>query len=141
MFPRRAVVLAVALVCAGTASARSADAVDAIVGTWRGASLCTDRRVAPACSDEVVIYDILRIAGRAGTVTVNADKVIDGKREPMGSLEFTFDAAHGRWSTDIETPRVRATWSLVVAGTSMTGTMVQLPVNAAVRRMTLTKDK
>ena len=141
MRPRRAAVFVVALACIAATSARGADAVDAIVGTWRGTSLCTDRRAAPACNDEVVIYDVVRTAAKADTVTGNADKVVDSRREPMGSLEFTFDAANGRWSTDIVTPRVRATWSLAVAGTSMTGTMVQLPSKAVVRRMTLTKDK
>ena len=141
MRPRHAAVLVAALACIAAASARAAGAVDAIVGTWRGTSLCGDRAAAPACSDEVVIYDIVRTGGKADAVTVNADKVIDGTRVPMGSLDFTFDAAHGRWSTNIETPRVRATLSLVVDGASMTGTMVQLPSNAVVRRMRLTKDK
>ena len=30
---------------------------DAILGVWRGSSLCTDREVAPACKDEQVRYD------------------------------------------------------------------------------------
>jgi hypothetical protein len=138
---QRAAAVAVAIVSIGASSARAAAGpVDAIVGTWRGTSLCVDRQAAPACTDETVIYDIVATAGKPDTVTVKADKVVDGKREPMGVLDFTFDAARGRWSTAIETPRLRATWYLVVEGTAMSGTMVMLPANAVVRRITLTKD-
>ena len=35
-----------------------------IVGTWQGTSTCTDRVAAPACSDEVAVYEIADTATR-----------------------------------------------------------------------------
>src|SRR6187549_1814569 len=91
----------VVLLAVAQAPAWAGSSSDAIVGTWRGSSLCVDRKAAPACNDETVIYDITATAGKADTVTVNADKVVDGKRVTMGVLDFTRDA-DGGWTTEIE---------------------------------------
>src|SRR5512144_2989995 len=83
---------------------------DDIVGTWRGSSVCVDRQAAPACTDEQVIYEIRASPGQPNTVTVRADKVVDGKRVSMGVLDFTLDAKTGGWTTEFETPRMHALW-------------------------------
>ena len=112
---------------------------DAIVGTWHGSSLCVDRKAAPACNDETVVYDIVATAGKKDTVTVTADKVVDGKPLTMGVLDFTRET-DGGWTTEIETPRVHVLWRLTVDGRKMTGTMAQVPSKTVVRRMALDKD-
>src|SRR5262245_40743389 len=71
-------------------------AIDEIVGTWRGSSICVDRQAAPACTDETVVYDITATPGKADTVTVKADKIVNGTRELMASLDYTHDAADKR---------------------------------------------
>ena len=114
---------------------------DEIVGTWRGSSLCTDRQAAPACKDEQVIYEISATPGKADTVTVKADKVVDGKREPMGAHDLTRDASDGGWTTEYETPRVHFTWRLTVTGKKMQGAMTLVPSKAVVRKMDLLKDE
>lgn len=114
--------------------------VDAVVGTWRGSSVCVDRQAAPACVDEQVIYDIAPKAGVSGVVTLKADKVVDGRREEMGTLEFSADAKSDSWVTEFDTARGRALWRLDVNGKTMTGTMTLLPAKAVVRRITLRKD-
>jgi hypothetical protein len=111
------------------------------VGTWRGTSLCVDRRAAPACNDERVVYEIGVSPGKPDTVTVKADKVVDGKREFMGALEFTHEAKSGSWTTEFENSRVHALWRLTVTGETLRGTMVVLPSKAVVRRMDLKKEK
>ena len=64
--------------------------VSSLVGTWRGESLCT---VKPSsCNDERVVYHIARGAA-AGTVTIQADKIVDGKALDMGTLDCTWDGA------------------------------------------------
>jgi hypothetical protein len=65
----------------------------ALIGTWRGTSLCTDRVAAPACHDETVVYE-LKAGARPGVVRWAADKVVDGQRQPMGGeRELEYDQA------------------------------------------------
>ena len=81
--------------------------IDEIVGTWRGSSVCVDRQAAPACTDEQVVYEIRGRPGKPHMVTVNADKIVDGKRVPMGVLDFTHEAKSSSWITEFDNPRVR----------------------------------
>ena len=114
---------------------------DGIIGAWRGSSLCVDRKALPACNDEEVVYEIVAKPGQSDAVTVKADKIVDGKRVPMGALDFVRDAKDGSWATNIETPSVHALWRLAVGGTTMTGTMTLLPSNVVVRRMDLKRSE
>jgi hypothetical protein len=139
-FPWQIVVLTALAVVCGAAVARSASAVERIGGTWRGSSTCTDRVAAPACNDEQVVYEIVAVSGKPNTVALKADKVIDGKRVPMGVLDFTVDK-DGLWTSEFETPRVHAIWRLVPGATTMTGSLTLLPSKAVVRRVELKRDK
>jgi hypothetical protein len=87
------------------------------------------------------VYEIGASPGKPNTVTVKADKVVNGKRESMGDLDFTHDAKSGSWTTEFENTRIHARWRLTVDGETMKGTMVLLPSGAAVRRMDLKKEK
>ena len=116
-------------------------AVEEIVGTWSGSSVCVDRQAAPACNDEKVVYEINASSGKPDTVSVKADKVVDGKRVSMGDLEFTHDAKSGTWTSELDTPRVHALWRLTVNGATLTGTLTMLPSKAVVRKIDLRKDK
>ena len=115
--------------------------VGEIVGTWSGSSVCVDRQAAPACNDEKVVYEINASSGKPDTVSVKADKVVDGKRVSMGDLEFTHDAKSGTWTSELDTPRVHALWRLTVNGATLTGTLTMLPSKAVVRKIDLRKDK
>jgi hypothetical protein len=123
-----------------TALAAQSPAIDDIVGTWSGSSICVNREAAPACADEQVVYEIAATPGRAMTVTVKADKVVDGKRVPMGDLDFTRDTREDPWTTTIDTPRVHAIWQLTVKNGALTGTMMLLPSKVLVRKMDLRKS-
>ena len=104
------------------------------LGTWRGTSTCVNRELAPACSDETIVYEI----GRSETTNaalLKADKVVDGKRVPMGELEFTYSEKDGCWRSEFSTPRVRGVWCLVIEGSNMTGSLRLLPQNAEVRKV------
>jgi hypothetical protein len=135
----RSLVAAFVLVVACVLGEASAGPVEEIVGTWRGTSACVDRQAAPACTDEEVIYEIVVSSGRPESVTVAADKVVNGKRVPMGSLDFTLEAASRSWTSELETPRTHALWRLSVSGTTMSGTVTLLPSKAVVRRVELRK--
>jgi hypothetical protein len=137
----RSLVVALDLVVAGVQGEAVAGPVDEIVGTWRGTSACVDRQAAPACTDEQVIYEIVASPGESDSVTVRADKVVDGKRVPMGSFDFTHEATSRSWTSELETPRMHALWRLSVSGTTLGGTLTLLPSKAVVRRVHLQKDK
>jgi hypothetical protein len=136
----RSLVVAFVLVVACALGEALAGPVEEIVGTWRGTSACVDRQAAPACTDEEVIYEIVVSAGRPEAVTVTADKVVDGKRVSMGSLDFTLEPTSRSWTSELETPRMHALWRLSVSGTTMSGTATLLPSQAVVRRVDLRKD-
>jgi hypothetical protein len=137
----RSLVVAFVLVVACVLGEALAGPVEEIVGTWRGTSTCVDRQAAPACNDEEVIYEIVVSPGHPESVTTTADKVVDGKRVPMGSFDFTFEAASRSWTSELETPRMHALWRLSVSGTTLSGTLTLLPSKAVVRRVDLRKDK
>ena len=102
------------------------------------ASIGKRRRPVP---DEEIIYEIVASPGQTDSVTVRADKVVDGKRVPMGSLDFTHEATSRSWTSELETPRTHALWRLSVSGTTLSGTLTLLPSKAVVRRVDLRKDK
>lgn len=106
------------------------------LGTWHGTSTCVNRRVAPACKDETVVYEIRR-SDKPQTAVLKADKIVDGKRVPMGELEFVYSTKQGCWRAEFATPRTRGIWCLVVNGRNMTGGLRVFPENAEVRKVEL----
>ena len=108
-------------------------------GLWRGTSTCTDRVAAPACHDEVVVYEFT--AGeKPGTVKWRADKVIDGERQAMGEMELVYDAAEACWRAEFQSPRSHSVWCLAVDGAHMTGTGRLVPGNQVIRKIDVRKD-
>jgi hypothetical protein len=78
--------------------AASSQAVD-IIGSWRGTSQCVDKMHFPACKDEQVIYDVVAKGRARDTVTVRADKIVNGVREFMAEFDFR-RAADSSWVAD-----------------------------------------
>jgi hypothetical protein len=116
---------------AGTAFAQGLR--DRLVGTWRGTSLCLDRAALPACADEQVVYDIGAPTAEPDVIIVKADKIVEGRRVPMGEVSFRPDVATGRWVSEIETPNVHALWHLALRDGALRGGMLLLPSTTAVR--------
>lgn len=110
-----------------------------LLGAWHGTSTCTDRVAAPACHDETVVYDFTPGA-KPGTVTWKADKVVDGKREPMGEMELAYDAREKCWAAEFRSARSQSRWCLIVDGTHLTGTGRLLPGKQTVRKIDARKD-
>jgi hypothetical protein len=110
-----------------------------LIGTWRGTSTCSDRAAAPACHDETVVYDFTP-GTKPGTLRWAADKIVNGKREPMGEMEVAYDAGEACWKAEFSSPRVKTVWRLVVEGKRMTGTARLVPGNETVRKLELRKD-
>lgn len=109
------------------------------IGVWRGTSTCTDLVAAPACHDEVVVYEFT--AGtKPGTVRWKADKIVDGQRLPMGEMDLTYDPGEACWRAEFSSPRARTVWCLVLDGAHMTGTGVLLPGKQTIRKIDVRKD-
>jgi hypothetical protein len=104
-----------------------------ILGTWRGTSICVDHAKDPACRDEVVVYDIDSLVG-TDSVLFKADKIVGGKRQPMGEMHFGYDPKGTTWSCELKT-RVHALWSFQPGDSVMRGTLVELPSHRLVRRV------
>src|SRR5215831_6025240 len=69
-----------------------------VLGTWKGESICVGNR--PACKNEIVVYRFESVPGKAGVFVNYADKIIDGKRVPMGKLEFQYNEAKSELSCE-----------------------------------------
>ena len=135
--PNRRVMLCVAgffVLAAGTARAGERGDLGDFLGTWRGTSTCVNRKIAPACNDETVVYEV-RGTEKPQTAVLKADKIVNGQRVPMGELEFVYSDKEGCWRSAWNTPRVHGVWCLVVEGSSMTGSLRAMPQNADIRKV------
>jgi hypothetical protein len=133
------VVVACASVLPLALAAPVAAGTAAPLGVWRGTSTCTDRVAAPACRDEVVVYEF-KVGAKAGTVHWQADKVVDGERQTMGEMDLAYDAELACWKGEFVSPRVHSVWCLVVDGAHMTGTAWVLPGKQTIRKIDVRRD-
>ena len=88
------------------------------VGDWRGDSICQVRP--SACHDEDSLYHVTKIADKPGHFSLQADKIVDGKPETMGTSECTYDAA----KQTLDCPLGRATVKFTVTDKTMDGVML-----------------
>jgi Protein of unknown function (DUF3224) len=122
----------------GFAGSQQAPAHDLrnLLGEWSGESICVGN--SPSCHDEKVIYHLSSTA--PGQVTMDGDKLVNGKREPMGTLQFQHDPIKGTLVGELQNARYHGRWEFAVKGNTMEGTLTLLPDNLVVRRAKLTKD-
>ena len=109
-----------------------------IIGSWRGTSLCVDKVHFPACHDEQVIYDVQGKRTSSDTVTLRADKVVNGAREFMGEFDFS-RKPDSTWVTTYENPRIRMRIVLWVRGSQMTGVMTDEPSARRIREIAVAR--
>ena len=130
----------VLLAATGASPAGTDHAPTELIGTWTGTSICTDREVAPACKDEVVVYEFS--AGKeAATVHWKADKIVDGKRQPMGEMEVAYDAADACWKGEFVSARAHVVWCLAAEAEQLKGTAWLLPGKRTVRKVEAQKQR
>lgn len=113
--------------------------VSAVAGTWTGTSTCVGNR--PACKNEVVVYRLLPVDGHPRQVRWLGDKIIDGKRVPMGALVFDVDEQKGTLRGEFHIGQTHGVWSFTVSGDSMKGTLVVLPGGAVGRDVSVHRAK
>ena len=62
-----------------------------------------------------------------------ADKILDGKRVPMGALMFDVDDLNRTVRSEFTVGQTRGVWLFTVAGDTMTGTLELLPDRSKAR--------
>jgi hypothetical protein len=76
-----------ACVPAASQAGKTADDSPLLVGDWRGDSICVVRP--SACHDEKALYHVKKREG-LNAYSLQADKIVDGKAEMMGTAECTY---------------------------------------------------
>ena len=76
---------------------------DQVLGEWRGTSLCTNLKLAPACKDEQVRYTFTRNAD--DTYHLVGDKLVSGSYETMGEMDLVYSEADATWSSELNAPK------------------------------------
>jgi hypothetical protein len=107
----------------------------AIVGEWRGTSLCTDRKLAPACKDEEVRYVFTALAKTGEGVHLAAEKMVAGSYQPMYEIDMLFNAAAHEWRHEFDAPGFRGRWFYSVDGAALTGGVLAVETKAMVRKV------
>jgi hypothetical protein len=59
----------------------------------------------------------------------------------MGALDFRFDPSVEAWTSQIKSSGVNALWSFRVTGSELSGTLVELPSNALIRKVAAKKRR
>jgi hypothetical protein len=119
---------------------RQSDVSD-LLGDWSGESVCVNKEKFPACKDEVVVYHITKVAGKADTVHLSADKVVNGKPEFMGEFDFIYNAKSQALTGEFKNERVHLLIELIVKVDDMEGGMYSLPDKTQVRKIKVKKNK
>lgn len=119
----------------------SGAAASAILGQWRGTSLCTNREISPACKDEEILYTFTRAEGSEGRIHQKAEKLVGGEFALMGEMDFDYVPAERRWKAEFQSSSVHIVWSYAVDGDRLSGTAVHLPAGAVVRKVSADRKK
>jgi hypothetical protein len=105
---------------------RQAHPPSELLGRWRGTSICTRADWNVACHDEEAYYDA-QPGDAAGHVLLHGYKMVNGKPEFMGDLDFTYDPALRAWTSEFQSTRVHSKWIFEIAGDELHGRAVSLP--------------
>jgi hypothetical protein len=69
-----------------------------------------------------------------------ADKIVEGKRLPMGEFDLVYSRSDSCWIAELTTPRLHMVWCVVVDGAALRGTAMLLPGKQIVRKIEARKD-
>lgn len=129
--------LLLVLLAANLAFADTRHGIATVIGTWTGTSTCVGNR--PACKNEVVVYRIVAVDGKPEVVALYADKIIYGKRVPMGEFDFVYRDTDRTLVCEFHVGQTHGLIELTVSGDAMTGTLVVLPEKTLGRRISVNR--
>ena len=110
-----------------------------LVGRWRGPSICTKADWNAACHDEDALYDF-KEGVAPGHVLCKGYKMVNGKPDYMGDLDFAFDATDKAWVAEYAGPRVQSRWIFEVTGDELKGRVLLLPEKRIGRMIHVTRQ-
>ena len=88
-------------------------------GVWKGTSLCQVKN--SPCHDEIVVYHISKNSN-GKSYEMNANKIVNGKEENMGTLSFTYD---DKQEVFVSVDSVYAArWEFKIKGNTMKGMLM-----------------
>ena len=90
-----------------------------IEGVWKGTSSCQIK--SSPCRDEIVVYHISKDSS-GKSYEVIANKMVEGKEEHMGTLNFTYDDKQ-KVFVSVDSAR-NARWDFKLTGNAMKGTLM-----------------
>jgi hypothetical protein len=115
--------------------------ISKLVGDWFGESVCVNKEKFPSCNDEKVVYHVVVASGKTDTVTITAEKIVNGNSEPMGTFDFIYDARRRTLTSEFNNGRVHIIFELAVKGDLLEGTLSNLPERTLVRRIKVRKAR
>jgi hypothetical protein len=140
---KRIVIAVFLCLCAATAACAQKQRTenDPLFGDWSGESKCVGSN--QYCHDEVVVYHISRSKSDPKKITIDADKIIDGKPDFMGSFDCDHDAAKQTLTCEFTIPRTggKGVWLFKIDGEKIDGTLTIFPENEIGRKVKITKNK
>lgn len=110
-----------------------------IVGDWTGESICVGE--IGACKDEQVVYHISVDPSDATKVKISADKIINGKPEPMGDIFLKYDSSKQTLTGEMQNPRYHMLWEFTIKGNMMWGTLTLLPEKRVGRQIRVSRSE
>jgi hypothetical protein len=127
--------------CPGEKPEGQGGEISKLVGDWFGESICVNKEKFPACHDEQVVYHVAVASGKTNTVTIAADKIVNGKPEAMGTFDFTYDAQKRTLTSEINNERMHLIFEFAVKDELLEGTLSRLPERTLARRIKVKKSK
>jgi hypothetical protein len=133
------IVLFLIIPCTNGQTSKKKDKINLIflLGDWKGESNCVGNN--PNCHDEIVVYHITNPGNKSDSVTLAADKIINGNPELMGILEFRYDSKMKTLVNEFRKNSYHGLWEFNVSYKLKTGTLTLLPDKQIVRIIRVTK--
>ena len=108
----------------------------AVIGRWEGESKCTVPD--SPCRDEHVVYRIAADKKNPAHLTIDADKIVNGSPQSMGTIFCQYHADQATLSCTANTDR-KDDWEFHVSADTMTGTLTIGPEKQLYRRISVRK--
>ena len=110
------------------------------VGDWHGTSICVKEDWNASCNDEQIVYHVVPAKAGGKTLTLHAYKLVGGKPDWMGDIDFTPDSLPDHWFGEFSNSRVHIRWVFAVSGNTLTGQLLIYPDLRVGRNVAATRD-
>src|SRR2546423_1333305 len=110
-----------------------------LTGDWTGESICFGNN--SSCHDEKVVYHISIDPSDSTKVKIAADKIVDGKPDPMGVIDLKYDAGKQTLTGELQNARYRGVWEFTVKGNIIEGGLYILPDRVTGRKIRVQKNE